>query len=504
MFVVLSKYNYEVYMTTVRIQSRWLLAILVALLANQAFGHGMSEAEKHAITEGGNLRYIWIGATHMLSGYDHLAFVFGIVFFLTKFKEIVKYVTAFTLGHSVTLIWATFNAIQINYYLIDAVIALSVCYIAFVNLDGFKKYLNINPPNMILMITGMGLIHGLGLSTRLQQLPLNQDQLLMNIISFNVGIEVGQISALAMMLMLLAAFRKSHIFKNFSLIANYGLVLAGALLFLIQMHDYEHSKKSIENFDSAEAELSMDDFQQLSDVGNTKEISWNDFIVLKLPARSETEYKLHLAKGATLEYSWKTDKGELFYDLHGDPTGDTTGYFKSFQKDTEGESSGVITSEFDGPHGWYWKNNNSHDVSIILKVKGEYSRLDLKNNMANKGSADLPWKDEIRVEIPARGEKEYKLHLKKGSTLQYSWKTSDEKLFFDFHGEPTGDTTGFFKSFQKNTLSQSSGSLTSEFDGTHGWYWKNNSAKSVVIILKVAGEYSRLDLKKKSMHNSID
>jgi len=374
-------------MSTVINQSRWLLAVLVALAASQVFGHGMSEAEKQAITEGGNLSYIWIGATHMLSGYDHLAFVFGIVFFLTRFKEIVKYVTAFTLGHSVTLIWATFNAIQINYFLIDAVIALSVCYIAFVNLDGFKKYLNINPPNMIVMITGLGLIHGLGLSTRLQQLPLNQDQLLMNIISFNVGIEVGQISALAVMLMLLAAFRKSHIFKNFSLIANYGLVLAGGLLFLMQMHDYEHSKNPVENVASVESELSMDDFQQLSDID---------------------------------------------------------------------------------------------------------------------GTAEVQWKESINVEIPARGEKEYKFHLTKAATLQYSWQTNGEKLFFDFHGEPTGDTTGFFKSFRKNTQSQSSGSLTSEFDGTHGWYWKNNSAKPVVITLKVAGEYSRLDLKKKTTHNSID
>jgi len=365
-------------MLTVIKQSRWLLAVLVALAAGQAFGHGMSEAEKQAITEGGNLRYIWIGATHMLSGYDHLAFVFGIVFFLTKFKEIVKYVTAFTLGHSVTLIWATFNAIQINYFLIDAVIALSVCYIAFVNLDGFKKYLNINPPNMMVMITALGLIHGLGLSTRLQQLPLNQDQLLMNIISFNVGIEVGQISALAVMLLLLAAFRKSHIFKNFSLVANYGLVMAGGFLFLMQMHDYEHSKSPEDNAISVESELSMENFQQLSDADGSGDVQGKDVISVEIPARGEKEYKFHLTKGATLEYSWKTDSGKLFFDFHGEPTGDTTGYFKSFKKSTSSQSSGSITSEFDGPHGWYWKNNNSHPVIIELNVKGEYSRLDLK------------------------------------------------------------------------------------------------------------------------------
>ena len=122
-------------------ESRWLIVILTMLMASQAFGHGMSDAEKQIIIEGGNLHYIWIGATHMLSGYDHLAFIFGIIFFLTSFKDIVKYITAFTLGHSITLIYATFNAIQVNYFLIDAVIALSVCYIAFVNLKGFEKHL---------------------------------------------------------------------------------------------------------------------------------------------------------------------------------------------------------------------------------------------------------------------------------------------------------------------------------------------------------------------------
>ncbi|MDH3326387.1 MAG: HupE/UreJ family protein [Gammaproteobacteria bacterium] len=223
-------------------QSQWLLAILIMLVASQALGHGMSEAEKQSIIEGGNLSYLWIGATHMLSGYDHLAFVFGIIFFLTKFKDIVKYITAFTLGHSATLIFATFNGIQVNYFLIDAIIALSVCYIAFSNLDGFKKYLDIKSPSLLWMIIGLGLIHGLGLSTRLQQLPLSEDDLLMNIISFNIGIEAGQIIALSVMLLLLTGWRKKPSFKPFSLISNYGLIFAGLFLFMMQMHGYSHLK----------------------------------------------------------------------------------------------------------------------------------------------------------------------------------------------------------------------------------------------------------------------
>ena len=364
-------------------QSRWLLAVLAMLLTSQAFAHGMSEAEKQIIIEGGNLRYIWIGATHMLSGYDHLAFVFGIIFFLTRFKDIVKYVTAFTLGHSITLIFATFNAIQVNYYLIDAVIALSVCYIAFANLDGFKKYLNVTAPNMLAMIFGLGLIHGLGLSTRLQQLPLSEDHLLMNIISFNVGIELGQITALALMLLIIAAFRKSHSFPIFSKISNFGLILAGGFLFLMQMHGYEHTANAEEYSTGSEPanNAKNSDSAQQSD--------WTDTIKITLPARGDTEYKLHIVKDATFHYSWKTDRNDaqLFFDFHADPKGDTTGYFKSFEKSTDSQSSGSLTAIFEGSHGWYWKNNNNYPVNITLNVKGDYQRLDLKPTKPKTESA---------------------------------------------------------------------------------------------------------------------
>jgi len=352
-----------------------------ALLSNLAFAHGMSEAEKQSIIEGGNLRYMWLGATHMLSGYDHLAFVFGIIFFLTTFRDIAKYVTAFTLGHSVTLIFATFNAIQLNYFLIDAVIALSVCYIAFANLDGFRKYLNINPPNMLLMIIGLGLIHGFGLSTRLQQLPLSEDQLLLNIISFNVGIELGQISALALMLLLIAGWRKSHFFQTFSVITNYGLIIMGGLLFLMQMHGYEHTTNPEEFAVAAVPTQGAESQKPTPGSGKASDLklaSWKDSITITIPARGDKEYKLHLAEGATFGYEWQTDGEKLFYDFHGEPTGDTTGFFQSFEKDTDSQSSGSLTASFDGTHGWYWKNSTRSPVTITLRVKGDYQRVDSK------------------------------------------------------------------------------------------------------------------------------
>lgn len=350
-------------------QSRWLFVILLTLFASQAFGHGMSEAEKQIIIEGGNLRYIYIGATHMLSGYDHLAFVFGIIFFLTKFKDIVKYITAFTVGHSITLIIATFNAIQVNYFLVDAVIALSVCYIAFHNLDGFKKYFNVKAPNMLAMIFSLGLIHGLGLSTRLQQLPLNPDDLLMNIISFNVGIEIGQISALAVMLFVIAFFRKKEAFATFAKAANGFLIIAGAYLFMMQMHGYEHTTNA------EELGYKSETTKNVTELDSTEKSNWKDTITITLPERGEKEYKLEVAKGATFSYSWKTDKGVLFYDFHGEPKGDTTGSFETFKKGMAEEASGSLTTTFEGTHGWYWKNYNSYPVNITLNVKGDYQLI---------------------------------------------------------------------------------------------------------------------------------
>ena len=349
---------------------KWILVFFVLMATSHVFGHGMSDAEKQAITEGGNLRYLQIGITHMLTGYDHLAFVFGVVFFLTKFKDIIKYVTAFTIGHSITLVIATFMAIKINYFLIDAIIALSVVYIAFHNLGGFKKYFDSEAPNMLAMIFGLGLIHGLGLSTRLQQLPLSTDRsdMLMNIISFNVGIEVGQIGALAVMLVLIAMLRKSAIFERFTKIANVFLIALGSLLFLQQMHGYEHSENADEYFNSQDYVTKADLALQQSD--------WKDTIEVSVPAEGEIEYKLATAKSAALHYVWAADKGDLFFDFHGEPEGDTTGYFESYGKGTKAQSNGSITAPFEGTHGWYWRNDNDFAVTVTLKVKGDYQRMD--------------------------------------------------------------------------------------------------------------------------------
>lgn len=216
-----------------------LLASL--LLPLTASAHGISDEHKQGILAGGNLEYLKLGAIHMLTGYDHLLFLFGVMFFLTRFSDIVKFITAFTLGHCVTLVFATLFRIQADFYLIDAVIALTVCYKAFDNLDGFKQYLGVESPNLLGAVTLFGLIHGFGLSTRLQQLPLGHDGLVLRILSFNVGVEVGQILALAGMWVFLASWRKTSSFTKFSKVANVLLMFAGVLLLLMQLHGYQHA-----------------------------------------------------------------------------------------------------------------------------------------------------------------------------------------------------------------------------------------------------------------------
>lgn len=217
-----------------------LAGMLAAPLA--ALAHGMSEAEKQRMLDGGYLQYAELGATHMLTGYDHLLFLFGVVFFLTSFKEVAKLVTAFTVGHCITLIFATFLQIAWNYFLVDALLAVSVIYIGLHNNGSLQKHFGIESPNMFAVVFGLGLLHGFGLSTRLQQLPLGDDQItmLIRILSFNLGVEVGQIAALSVMLLVLALWRKQASFKRWSVLANLGVVCAGVLLLLMQLHGYAH------------------------------------------------------------------------------------------------------------------------------------------------------------------------------------------------------------------------------------------------------------------------
>ena len=214
-----------------------------------AEAHGISEKSRETMSDGGILDYIWLGAEHMLTGYDHLLFLFGVIFFLTGFRDVVRFITAFTIGHCITLLGATLMGITANAYLIDAVIALSVIYKGFENLKGFEKFFNFQAPNLLTMVFLFGLVHGFGLSTRLQELSLGSEGMVSRILAFNVGVEVGQLVALTVMLGVFAAWRASKSFQRFGTIANTGLVLAGVGLFIFQISGYldDHNHESTDS-----------------------------------------------------------------------------------------------------------------------------------------------------------------------------------------------------------------------------------------------------------------
>ncbi len=221
-----------------KLLSRIVFLLLIFLSPALLLAHGVSAADQEILNNGGLLSYIWVGAKHMVTGYDHLLFLAGVIFYLSGFKDIVRFITVFTIGHSITLIGATYLGIQANEHLIDAVIALSVLYKGFENLGGFEKWFKVKSPNLLYMVFLFGLIHGFGLSTRLQSFDLGAGQFLMKIISFNVGVELGQIAALIPIVFLITQWKAKRSYRAFYKAANYYLVLAGIFLFLFQMHGY--------------------------------------------------------------------------------------------------------------------------------------------------------------------------------------------------------------------------------------------------------------------------
>lgn len=216
----------------------FILSLSLFLSPVLLMAHGVSSGDQAILDEGGLFSYIYVGAKHMLTGYDHLLFLAGVIFYLKGFKDILKFITVFTLGHSITLIGATYLGIRADEHLIDAVIALSVLYKGFENLGGFEEKLGIKSPNLLLMVFLFGLIHGFGLSTRLQSFDVGSEQFLAKIVSFNVGVELGQVLALIPIVFLITQWQGKRSYDAFYKAANFYLVIAGVGLFAYQMYGY--------------------------------------------------------------------------------------------------------------------------------------------------------------------------------------------------------------------------------------------------------------------------
>ena len=215
-----------------------LIAFLLLLIPMISLAHDVSGGDRELLENGGLLAYIWVGAKHMLTGYDHLLFLVGVIFFLKDFRQIVKFITAFTIGHSITLITATYLHILVNEHLIDAIIGLSVFYKGFENLGLFQKVLRINPPHLLNMVFIFGLIHGLGLSARLQSFTEDQEGILPKILCFNLGVELGQILALIPIVYAINIWRKKNSFDAFFKATNTYLLLAGVALAAYQVWQF--------------------------------------------------------------------------------------------------------------------------------------------------------------------------------------------------------------------------------------------------------------------------
>ena len=215
----------------------YVVFLIIGLFPLFALSHDVTSADHALLRTGGLWAYIQVGATQMLTGYDHLLFLAGVIFYLKGFKDILTFINVFTIGHCITLIGATYAGITANEHLVDAVIALSVLYKGFENLGGFEK-LGVKSPNLLLMVGLFGLIHGFGLSTRLQSFDMGQEQFLAKILCFNLGVEVGQVLALIPIVFIITLARKHQQFPAFYKAVNWYLVLAGIALFVYQIYGY--------------------------------------------------------------------------------------------------------------------------------------------------------------------------------------------------------------------------------------------------------------------------
>jgi len=225
-------------------RSKWVLGILALgigmLVSMPLFAHGVDDATKAFLAgnEGVSIiPFLYIGAKHMVTGYDHLLFLVGVIFFLYRSKDVLIYVSFFTLGHSLTLLFGVLNDTHVNAYLIDAIIGLSIVYKGFDNLGGFKRMLGYQP-NTKAAVLIFGLFHGFGLATKLQEFEFSEDGLVANILAFNVGVELGQFMALAFILLAINYWRRFDSFLRFSTATNALLMSGGMMLFGFQMTGY--------------------------------------------------------------------------------------------------------------------------------------------------------------------------------------------------------------------------------------------------------------------------
>ena len=220
--------------------SQFFICALLVLFAASIFAHGITGGDARFLNQNEGFQffiYLYLGAKHMVTGYDHLLFLFGVIFYLTTLRSVALYVSLFALGHSITLIFGVLTDMQVNVYIIDAIIGLSVVYKAFDNLGGFERFFGISANNRSAVFV-FGLFHGFGLATKLQEMTLSEDGLLANLLSFNLGVELGQIIALIYLLLLLSISQRITDKPVFGISVNIILMAGGFSLTSYQLAHY--------------------------------------------------------------------------------------------------------------------------------------------------------------------------------------------------------------------------------------------------------------------------
>ncbi|PLX74813.1 MAG: hypothetical protein C0607_09910 [Azoarcus sp.] len=211
--------------------------LLYLLLTAFAHAHGVAEGDKGYIQEISGthlLPFTYLGAKHMVTGYDHLLFLAGVIFFLYKLKDIALYVSLFAIGHSVTMLYGVYAGVNVNAYLIDAIIGLSVVYKALDNLGAFQRWFGVQPNTKVATLV-FGLFHGFGLAAKIQEFEIARDGLLPNLLAFNVGVEIGQLLALGAILIAMGFWRRTAGFFQHAYTANVAMMCAGFMLIGYQL-----------------------------------------------------------------------------------------------------------------------------------------------------------------------------------------------------------------------------------------------------------------------------
>lgn len=217
-----------------------LSLLAVTFLWTDVFAHGVAGADRSFLERSTGLQiapFIYLGAKHMVTGYDHLLFLVGVIFFLYRVRDVAGYVTLFAIGHSVTLLYGVLSGTHFNAHLIDAIIGFSVVYKALDNMNAFPQWFGVQP-NARIAVLVFGFFHGFGLATKLQDFSLSPDGLVPNIVAFNVGVEIGQVLALSAILIVMNFWRATPSFSRQAYTANVVLMAAGFVLLGYQLTGY--------------------------------------------------------------------------------------------------------------------------------------------------------------------------------------------------------------------------------------------------------------------------